>query len=61
MSALRSVELTALEVRWRRRAGRQVSDEAVWSGADAIWVMVILLIASDDVRFDVFRHSAIRN
>ena len=55
------MELTALEVRWRRRAGRQVSDEAVWSGAEAIWVMVILLIASDDVRFDVFRHSAIRN
>jgi hypothetical protein len=38
-----------------------VSDKAVWSGEDAVWVMVILLIASDDVRFDVFRHSAIRN
>jgi hypothetical protein len=38
-----------------------VSDEAVWSGAEAVWVMVILLIASNDVRFDVFRDSAIRN
>jgi hypothetical protein len=38
-----------------------VSDKAVWSGEEAVLVTVILLIASDDVRFDVFRHSAIRN
>jgi hypothetical protein len=38
-----------------------VSDEAVWSGGDAVWVTVILLIAWDDARFDVFRRNAIRN
>ena len=54
-------ELRALDVRWRSLAGRQVSYAAVRSGEEAVWLMVILLIASDDVRFDVFRHSAICN
>jgi hypothetical protein len=38
-----------------------VSGEALWSDEEAVRVIVMLLIASDDVRFDVFRQSAIRN
>lgn len=38
-----------------------MSGGVVWSGEEAVWVIVFLLIASDDVRFDVFRQSAIRN
>jgi hypothetical protein len=38
-----------------------VSGGALWSDEEAVWVIVMLLIASDDVRIDVFRQTAIRN
>jgi hypothetical protein len=38
-----------------------VSDPAVWSGEDEVWVKFIEHIAADDARFDVFRRNAISN